>query len=73
MHDQKNQEDTESIILQEFNRLGQVSNKFDALFGTHQKIIQTLEKHEREDKMDELKEIVQSLQADLMPQPASSD
>jgi len=51
--------------LSEFNRLGQVSNKFDCLFGTHQKIIQTLERHERESRMDELKAIVQGLQTDL--------
>ena len=53
------------MILKEFSRLGKVSSEFDQLFGTHLKIISTLKKHEKEDKMEDLKKIVEKLQADL--------
>ena len=69
LHDQ--QMNQENLILKEFSRLGKVSREFDQLFGTHLKIIQTLEKHEKEDKMDDLKKIVEKLQADLQQTPAS--
>ena len=43
--------DRDSMILRDFSKLGQVAHEFDKLFGSHQKIIATLEKYEEDDKM----------------------
>ena len=68
---EKSKVDPESLILKEFSRLGTVSSEFDQLFGTHLKIIQTLEKHEKENMMEDLKKIVEKLQVDLQQSPIS--
>ena len=49
--DQNTALDRDSMILRDFSKLGQVAHEFDRLFGSHQKIIATLEKYEEDDKM----------------------
>ena len=53
------------MILREFERLGKVAGEFDEMFGTHQKIISSLEKYEKENRMSEFKAIVDRLYQDL--------
>lgn len=48
-------------VLTEFVRLSKVAVEFDNLFGTHQKIIETLERYEKDSAIRQLLDKVDSL------------
>lgn len=48
-------------VLSEFVKLSRVAVEFDSLFGTHQKVIETLERYERDRAMQKLLDKVDSL------------
>jgi hypothetical protein len=48
-------------VLSEFVKLSKVAVDFDNLFGTHQKVIDTLERYEKEKSMQKLIEKVDLL------------
>jgi predicted metal-binding transcription factor (methanogenesis marker protein 9) len=53
-------------VLSEFARLSKVAVEFDSLFGTHQKVIETLERYEKDKAMQQLMDKVDSLQEQLL-------
>ena len=55
----------EVLLIREFAKLGSVSFEFDRLFGTHQKVISTLEKYEEQNKMEDLMQITDRLHREL--------
>ena len=60
-------------VLSEFVKLSKVAVDFDNLFGTHQKVIETLERYEKKKSMQELVEKVDSLSEQLQFQSAQSN
>ena len=56
----------DALLLREFSKLGSVAQEFDRLFGSHQKVIASLEKYEETNQMKDLISIVERLQKELI-------
>jgi len=52
-------------VLQEFLKLSKIAQEFDSLFGTHQKVIATLERFENDQAMNKLLKKIDLLQQQL--------
>jgi hypothetical protein len=60
-HQEVMDDDPNFQVLSEFIKLSRVAVEFDSLFGTHQKVIETLERYERDRAMQKLLNKVDSL------------